>query len=356
MAETNLNLANKADLPYSFHAATISSGTTPTVTNLADRAINTATLGSTVTAATITLPAATADRARDFYIDLTIEATSAPTLTFIDPATSTTANVAFGANSLADIAPGYNLILFTELPSYEWSVEVKHNKGSWWTNPYATDGLVAMWDGEWNAGGGEHKTTLPWVDCVNGWEMAIVQNSSSPSFSATVDTMCLRLAGAYASNATAFSSTLKALCASNPLTIEIGYTMPTDKLGTRGYICYNIWNNLGYDLYIDPPLGGLERTSHNGDFKEMATLRTRAFVFDGTTKTAYLNGTQWASATVGAASGSIGASESLLGLDNSGSDFGFYGDVYFIRIYSRALTAAEIAANYAIDAQRFGLT
>ena len=23
-----------------------------------------------------------------------------------------------------------------------------------WTNPYVTDGLVAMWDGEWNAGGG----------------------------------------------------------------------------------------------------------------------------------------------------------------------------------------------------------
>lgn len=25
-----------------------------------------------------------------------------------------------------------------------------------WENPYITDGLVAMWDGEWNAGGGKH--------------------------------------------------------------------------------------------------------------------------------------------------------------------------------------------------------
>ena len=30
--------------------------------------------------------------------------------------------------------------------------------GGGWNNPYVTDGLVAMWDGEWNAGGGVHDT------------------------------------------------------------------------------------------------------------------------------------------------------------------------------------------------------
>lgn len=29
-------------------------------------------------------------------------------------------------------------------------------KSGGWVNPYVTDGLVAMWDGEWNAGGGVH--------------------------------------------------------------------------------------------------------------------------------------------------------------------------------------------------------
>ena len=34
---------------------------------------------------------------------------------------------------------------------------VAHRNGmAVWTNPYVTDGLVAMWDGEWNAGGGVH--------------------------------------------------------------------------------------------------------------------------------------------------------------------------------------------------------
>ena len=118
--------ADASDLRYSFNTATVSSGTTPTVTDLADRAINTATLGSTVTAATVTLPAATANRARDFFIDLTIEATTAPTLTFIDPATNTTANVTFGADSLADIDTGKNAVLFSEFPNYTWIVSVKH--------------------------------------------------------------------------------------------------------------------------------------------------------------------------------------------------------------------------------------
>ena len=122
--------ALKKNLRYSYNAATVSSGTTPTVIDVADRAINTATLGSSVTAATVTLPAATTDRARDFFIDLTIEATTAPTLTFIDPATNTTANVTFGADSLADIDTGKNAVLFTEFPNYTWIVSVKHEEVS----------------------------------------------------------------------------------------------------------------------------------------------------------------------------------------------------------------------------------
>ena len=120
--------ATTADLRYSFNAATVGTGTTPTVTNVLDRAINMATLGSSVTAATVTLPAATAGRARDFFVDLTIEATTAPTLTFIDPATGTTINVAFGADSLADIDTGKNAVLFTEFPNHTWLVSVKHEE------------------------------------------------------------------------------------------------------------------------------------------------------------------------------------------------------------------------------------
>ena len=43
-------------------------------------------------------------------------------------------------------------------------VEVDEN-----ANPYITDGLVAMWDGEWNAGIGIHDdNAIVWKDLVGG--------------------------------------------------------------------------------------------------------------------------------------------------------------------------------------------
>lgn len=48
-------------------------------------------------------------------------------------------------------------------------------------NPYASDGLVAMWDGEWNNGFGSHMPKLNvWRDIVSNVEMTAV---GSPHFS-----------------------------------------------------------------------------------------------------------------------------------------------------------------------------
>ena len=48
---------------------------------------------------------------------------------------------------------------------------IAHRNGmmvsSGWQNPYITDGLVAMWDGEWNAGWGVHDAAATtWKDLV----------------------------------------------------------------------------------------------------------------------------------------------------------------------------------------------
>ena len=123
--------ANASDLPYSIHAATVSSGTTPTVTNILARATNTATLGSTVTAATVTLPAATTGKMRDFYIALTVEGSTAPSLIWIDPATNTDADIAVGEDSLANINTGLNIVLFSEAAGQNrWIVSVKHEEAA----------------------------------------------------------------------------------------------------------------------------------------------------------------------------------------------------------------------------------
>lgn len=43
-----------------------------------------------------------------------------------------------------------------------------------WVNPYITDGLVAMWDGEWNAGGGVHDASATvWKDIVGNTDLNV---------------------------------------------------------------------------------------------------------------------------------------------------------------------------------------
>lgn len=45
-----------------------------------------------------------------------------------------------------------------------------------WKNPYITDGLIGMWDGEWNAGGGVHDD-----NCVN-WINLAEKNDIAPGY------------------------------------------------------------------------------------------------------------------------------------------------------------------------------
>jgi len=95
------------------------SGTTVAVT-LQDRAVNSVTLASTVTAATFTFPEKVAGKARDFFLRLTIEGTTVPTIYFVEGSGNavepTDTNDLFDADddSWAEIEPGVNLIMFTE--------------------------------------------------------------------------------------------------------------------------------------------------------------------------------------------------------------------------------------------------
>ena len=53
------------------------------------------------------------------------------------------------------------------------------NEVSEWVNPYVTDGLVAMWDGEWNAGGGVHDPNATvWKDLVGNRDATLTGDIS----------------------------------------------------------------------------------------------------------------------------------------------------------------------------------
>ena len=54
------------------------------------------------------------------------------------------------------------------------AVYAEEGNSSEWVNPYLTDGLIAMWDGEWNIGGGVHDTsTTVWKDLVGDRDVAL---------------------------------------------------------------------------------------------------------------------------------------------------------------------------------------
>ena len=104
---------------------------------LRDRAVNGVDLSGHASTAALSLsfPEASSGYARDFFVRLTVDAlaASAPTITFYDPATQadiTLSDIPFGASSLADIAPGDNLILFTEVEANKWLVSVKHEEAA----------------------------------------------------------------------------------------------------------------------------------------------------------------------------------------------------------------------------------
>lgn len=50
-----------------------------------------------------------------------------------------------------------------------------------WRNPYITDGLIAMWDGEWNTGGGKHSNSASSICDLSGNNHALSLSNASYS-------------------------------------------------------------------------------------------------------------------------------------------------------------------------------
>lgn len=209
-----------------------------------------------------------------------------------------------------------------------------------WTNPYITDGLVAMWDGEWNVGGGAHTETMTeWTDIVSG-RVADVRGT------ARVGGKFVSLGGAQFGHC--FCSDVSGLPTQGG-SIEIAYML---RATTSGLMFSSSELRFGIGPYSNNiVIGSYSRPVVSG--KVLNQIQTLTAMQYPSTE-CYANGVQ---ATMG-------------GNDNWGAGTGMtfpgrYGattvagasevDFYCIRIYSRALTAAEIAANYAIDQRRFGL-
>lgn len=239
--------------------------------------------------------------------------------------------------------------------------------------PYVSDGLCAWWDGEWNQGeiGVHNAIAQDWVD-LSERKIVLGQKSGSitvgDNFYASVNGTKSRLS----------NTTNKILLDANALTIEI-------VLDTTG-----ITNGLGEMFLIRPTLGGYgiefysylknsvrcvysECVNNNSvlistyslDGNDAPSTRYIAASIDsGGRYVSYINGQEqglagtlpsnFAANLTTCIGASIFAEYHL-----SSSQIQNYPGtckIYCIRAYTRALTATEIASNYAADCKRFPIT
>lgn len=218
-----------------------------------------------------------------------------------------------------------------------------------WKNPYVTDGLIAMWDGEWNAGPGKHDTNATvWKDLAGHSHDLTFSNSS---FAILDNAVVFNDSTCYANAAYAAGE-----IASGNLTDEILILeTPTYSTGSWNGICAiskcGIATNRAFTTLF---LYGMVNTPTCGIPKIDTTLLT--LTATSSASRLYVN-----ASLIGTKSG-LNTPEGSTGNGytiNRREHYTQYGlsklTVGCRRVYDRILTAAEIAANYAVDKARFNL-
>ena len=229
-----------------------------------------------------------------------------------------------------------------------------------WKNPYITDGLVAMWDGIWNAGGGVHDPNATvWKDLSgNGYDLTIPQSASInenaikltkvafPSFtptgldqtSAHIEVVIDDLSG------TDFWANIVGVGWSRLIT---GSTSAAGSLATISVFMHDgALKRSDYDL-LDGNTGNAFITLVNG--RTSLSYPCSLLNWGALRHTLYMNNV--AKTFLRASGNSTTEPNGTVSIGGSNVTCRYYN----ARIYSRNLTADEIAANYAVDKARFNL-
>ena len=226
-----------------------------------------------------------------------------------------------------------------------------------WTNPYVTDGLIAMWDGEWNAGGGIHDANATvWKDLVGNRDLGL--------YSASFNNNSL-----YRSNESA-TGYMAYVEQTSPIWVVKTFEFCCDLSYSGWMVPFSVQTRDSNGAWISSISA---RSSKGGGTLECISARnwtkypkpfsggnlkgTLCVQWDGAngvwTVGAYFNGTELIEdPTLPSAAGNYARNSIALG---SNSLYNLTGSIYSARAYSRAITAEVIAANYAIDKARFNL-
>lgn len=231
-----------------------------------------------------------------------------------------------------------------------------------WENPYVTNGLVAMWDGEWNAGGGVHDADATlWKDLIgpndltvdsnvvwqdkcsfqNDWKMTANRDNASITwaFAEVVCDWSLIAGSSYTSACFSAGS-----AAGSDLPNIYGNWLAWYNSGRTKYFCQFCANGRPTKYAeIESPVS--ETSYLHGTLS-----------FDKTNQIVWRNAQQLTMQDKGTSYFFTDANKIYIGSNNSNNERAFKGKFYCVRLYSSVLSSAQIAANYAIDRLRFGLT
>lgn len=223
-------------------------------------------------------------------------------------------------------------------------------KSDGWVNPYVMDGLIAMWDGEWNAGGGVHNPNATnWIDVVSG---RIAKGIGNPAFS---DNAAIGDGGTYFDTETNFNYIQK-------VTLEVCLNYSEIRHGSpisaaeSGAVGIQAADNVFFWAVGNPNGGWFENTSFNINLNETQTL---SGIADGFSKV-FMNGELFITFLNSGVNGIRWPNKNkfYIGFDYGDYNYesnSFVGKIHCVRVYDRGLSPSEILANYAIDKARFSL-
>lgn len=227
---------------------------------------------------------------------------------------------------------------------------VPAKSGGGWVNPYVTDGLVAMWDGEWNAGGGIHDPNLGKMVNLTG------------DSSLDMDISELELGNNYLHSSGGKNATTIA-------TIPVG-TTTMEVVGNRGAgstwyydetLVYLVkpWLSIGFgknynsclfSYFLNANMNGVSRVDLQS--YTVATHFSGIMNFQNFSKRFFVNGKEYnlPNAFYSSQRDFSKPSEVKIG---SKTESHLY--IYTARIYNRVLRDDEIRQNYRVDKVRFNL-
>lgn len=236
--------------------------------------------------------------------------------------------------------------------------------GSTNRNPYVTDGLLAMWDGEWNAGFGVHDANATtWLELVNNIASGTIPATSSFASDHLIkgsDAIDLITdASSLFSGVTAVTlEVYSGLSVAGALNAHMNSIRVAPlSLFYGGFRSVN--NTTGFQgpmIYIDRNTYVGMKNGTTWDKKTTFANATKTFVVSNLSATnrtwaCYYNTTQLSS--------KYNTYTSTISYDNDisirGGSTG-QAEIYSIRIYGKELSAAEIASNHNVDLQRFSNT